>query len=399
MKIKPFMKQISILLIALSFAISSNASDEIVFTKNMTWAQVKAKALKEKKMIFFDAYASWCGPCKYMDQSVYTAKEVANYFNANYINVKMDMEEGEGLRLAEEFDVTAYPTFLFFSPEGKLLHKYIGGLEALDFIQLGKDAKEPSKQYFTLKLKAKTGNLNDTDFSTWAALANELEDADAEDILNEYYKIKTDILANKDVAATAILYTKNLTDKQLAYLYASKAKISSLLQWDEEKTNETLYGILFSKAVAAYENNNNSIESFSAIIKKFDPASDNYARKDIAFKIALLIDKDASKAVDLLINYLKDIQKPVAIDAIGHWLIDYSSRFDKEDIKKFATQLDLFKIRSVDKGKEYWYDLLQVLCNINKGDEVKAKEYAQKAYKHPKLPDEYKAILKESYNL
>lgn len=30
------------------------------------WASILKKAKKEKKLIYLDAYTSWCGPCKMM---------------------------------------------------------------------------------------------------------------------------------------------------------------------------------------------------------------------------------------------------------------------------------------------------------------------------------------------
>ena len=122
------MKQLTTLL-AVFISCSAIASEGINFQQDMSWAQIKAKAQKEKKMIFFDAYTTWCGPCKYLETSVYTDESVASYYNDNFINVKFDMEAGEGIKLAEEFGITAYPTLLFFTAEGKLIHKNVGALK------------------------------------------------------------------------------------------------------------------------------------------------------------------------------------------------------------------------------------------------------------------------------
>ena len=60
-----------------------------------------AKAKYENKIIFMDAYASWCGPCKKMAANVFTDEKAGEYFNANFVNLKMDMEKGKGLKLLE----------------------------------------------------------------------------------------------------------------------------------------------------------------------------------------------------------------------------------------------------------------------------------------------------------
>ena len=98
-------------------------------------------------------------------------------------------------------------------------------------------------------------------------------------------------------------------------------------------------------------------------------------------------------------SYLKDTQKPANIESIGNWFINYASRFEEENFKTMGKELELYKFRSIDKDKEYWLYLMQMLCAAQAGNEVKAKEAAVKAYKHPFIPAEYKSYLKETYSL
>lgn len=88
-------------------------------------------------MIFLDAYASWCGPCKKMKRTTFADKSVADYYNKNFINVAIDMEKGEGPMLAERFLVEAYPTFVFIKSDGKVLGKTMGFHNASEFLKLG----------------------------------------------------------------------------------------------------------------------------------------------------------------------------------------------------------------------------------------------------------------------
>ncbi len=71
------------------------AESGIQFTDE-AWAAIVKKAKAENKIIFLDAYASWCGPCKLLQKNVFTRSDVGELFNKNFINVKVDMERGEG---------------------------------------------------------------------------------------------------------------------------------------------------------------------------------------------------------------------------------------------------------------------------------------------------------------
>ncbi len=102
------------------------------------WAKILERAKKEKKIIFFDAYASWCGPCKQMQKNVFTRPEVANFFNTNFINVKKDMEEGEGPALANKYPLEAYPTLFFIDGNGKVIRQVIGYQTPEQLLALGK---------------------------------------------------------------------------------------------------------------------------------------------------------------------------------------------------------------------------------------------------------------------
>lgn len=102
--------------------------------EHLTFDEALAKAKAENKLIFMDGYTSWCGPCKYMSEKVFTQEKAGEYFNPKFVCVKFDMEKGEGPALAKRFEVRAYPTFLIIRPDGSVQHKIVGGGELENFI-------------------------------------------------------------------------------------------------------------------------------------------------------------------------------------------------------------------------------------------------------------------------
>src|SRR5690606_34503620 len=91
-----------------------------------SWKEALAIAAKEKKLIFMDAYTTWCGPCKKLSKEVFPNEMVGEFFNKNFVSLKMDMEKGEGIALAEKFEVNVYPTLLFLNAYGEIVHRTAG---------------------------------------------------------------------------------------------------------------------------------------------------------------------------------------------------------------------------------------------------------------------------------
>jgi len=103
-----------------------------------SWTEVLEEAEQSGKAIFVDAYAVWCGPCKWMNAYVFTNGSVAKYYNNNFINYKFDMEKGEGRSFARKYNIIYYPTLLYFSSEGKEIKREVGGKASDQFILIGK---------------------------------------------------------------------------------------------------------------------------------------------------------------------------------------------------------------------------------------------------------------------
>jgi len=183
-------------------------SQGIMFEQNITWGEIQDKAKQEQKYIFVDAFATWCGPCKAMDKNVYTNENVGRVLNDKFISVKVQMDStdkddeearrwyADARTLTAEYKVGAFPTFLFFSPDGRLIHKSEGYRDTTAFIELAKFASDPERLKFYGDLDAyKTGKR---DYSVMPGLV----------------KTMTELLDDKNGAeAIAKDYKANYLDK------------------------------------------------------------------------------------------------------------------------------------------------------------------------------------------
>ena len=104
---------------------AQESSKGISFHDNMPWKEILHLAKKENKLIFMDCYTTWCGPCKALAKNVFTQEKVGEFFNSRFINVKYDMEKGDGKMLNETYKkhIVGYPTLLLIDAEGKVLQQ------------------------------------------------------------------------------------------------------------------------------------------------------------------------------------------------------------------------------------------------------------------------------------
>lgn len=167
------------------------SADGIKFFKG-SWKEALAEAKSSDKLIFMDCYTTWCGPCKAMARDVFPNAKVGDYFNDNFINVKMDMEKGEGKTLARKYSVNAYPTLLFVDGSGKVVHMSKGAKPAAKFINLGKTAmrkNDKSPEY----VKQYEAGKREPDFLRRYAYSLRSAKKDYQRIANEYLVTQKDL--------------------------------------------------------------------------------------------------------------------------------------------------------------------------------------------------------------
>lgn len=111
----------------------------INFIEN-SWGEALKQAAKQDKYIFVDAYAVWCGPCKMLKRTTFKDKEVADFFNKNFVNVAMDMEKGQGPELGSQWALEGYPTLLIFNSKGKRVLHTVGFIEPSELLRFAKQA-------------------------------------------------------------------------------------------------------------------------------------------------------------------------------------------------------------------------------------------------------------------
>lgn len=188
---------------------------------------VLAKAKKENRLVFIDAYTTWCGPCKLMAKNIFPQKTVGDYYNSHFINAKIDMEKGEGIEIAKKYNVKAFPTYLFVDGNGELVHRTLGYVEENDFIQFAKDAGDPSKRLTALKQKFEDGE-KDPEFLKNLASLTMYNDAEfAGRVMERYFSSKKEL--DREDVQMLLSVAQNPDSPMYKIFQAKKDEISKII--------------------------------------------------------------------------------------------------------------------------------------------------------------------------
>ena len=157
-----------------------------------SWEEALAKSKQTGKLIFVDAYTTWCGPCQRMEKNVFSDKKVAHYYNSTFINVRMDMERGEGLAFAKKYTVRVYPNLLYIDGNGMVMHRRAGFVGAKDFIGLGSLAQNPQYRLEGMWKQFEEGERSPDFLTSLTKIAYAAQDNSHRKVVEEYLRIQTD---------------------------------------------------------------------------------------------------------------------------------------------------------------------------------------------------------------
>lgn len=179
------MNKILCLIVTCSISLITYAQAEngqrINWNTNLSWDRLLEKAQAENKLIFLDCYATWCVPCKEMDEFVYTNEEVGEYFNRNFISLKLQMNKtdrdapevrasySQCEAIDQQYKITAFPTFLFFDAKGTIVHRAYGFQSKDNLLAIAAEARDPQMQYYTLVARFMHGD-RDTSYMRGLAI-------------------------------------------------------------------------------------------------------------------------------------------------------------------------------------------------------------------------------------
>lgn len=122
------MKKLSILLLLF---VSTLANAQILWISDLQLAQ--STAIEQNKLIVIDFWATWCGPCKTMDQEMWN-NEIINNVRDNFIGLKIDIDRNR--TMAKKYGVTSIPNVIIIDPAENKIWSQVGFSNPSPFISI-----------------------------------------------------------------------------------------------------------------------------------------------------------------------------------------------------------------------------------------------------------------------
>ena len=374
-----FLVVLSCLLLYSSFSAAQSA-EGIVFHDNPTWSDMLKLAQEKEQIIFMDCYTTWCGPCKLLARDIFPLKEVGDYFNQHFINVKYDMEKGEGKMLHDRYkkNIVGYPTLLFINKKGEVVQQMAGYKDAVQLIAGAKRALE-GRDLFTLSKEYHAGNRQLDFLCEYVASLNSafLKDS-ARIIAEEYLRTNDPKELDKDKVWNVFgRYITDVNSPTFAYLVRNAARYGYALNRDRFKINQQisnacthelrrLFQLKYDEAQKSYLLLNTDTVQAQKMIAFMEQAQlagvNDYKIRFHVYK--LLLDKqynEAWKVIKLAHRMKLSYYNPLNMDKYIRYLVTVVN--DKNMLKEFLQTLDSF-VNSSSK-QNYAFTMYETMANIN----------------------------------
>jgi len=227
-----------------------------------SWEEAIELAKANDKVIFVDAYTTWCGPCKKMSKYVFTDGDVGDFYNQFFINMKIDMEKPPGIQFQQTYPVTAYPTLYFIDGDGKVVYKTTGAREVGTFIELGKTVFARTDKSAEFAEKYDAGDRDPELIFNYVKALNKAGKPSLK-ISNDYLAAQTDLT----------------TEFNLRFIYEAVVEADS-----------RIFDLLIEYRPAI-----EAMESRAAVASKIESACEKTAQKALEFNIDMLHEEAKTK--------------------------------------------------------------------------------------------------------
>lgn len=323
-------------------------------------------------------------------EKVFRDKDLATYFNNNFVNYRANMESGSDAEfIKSEYGVVFLPTFIILDPSGNVEFKYDHEMSAAQLLAEGRKAINPKSYYAAIRKenaaskpkKVVVERSAEQDEKVLLVL-DETGEMDADLLYNEaYFRLELIDGSHKKAAADYLStqsdwtteknmnfimdFTESVDSKQFKYMVNNKASFDD--RYGKERVDRLLNIVVYNRLHNGIPRPSLSeaIQLYKKIEAK-DPLMFGYHY----FINRQMIDGDPQEMLETVKEYLD--QRPMdkqMVEKISSFIASSPNLFDKRD-QRFAHDLIDDLIKQDESNLDYHIDKIKVLVNLEKCEEA-----------------------------
>lgn len=294
------------------------------FEHALSWSQVQAKAKAENKYIFMDCFTTWCGPCKHMRNVIFPQAEMGDFFNDKFVNIEVQLDTtskddghvkswyADAHAIMTRYSIKAFPTYLVFTPDGRVLHRIVGGSNnAKSFIQKVRESFDTTKQYYTKLTQFEKGRRDSGFLRQFAIQANDAYDLPLGMQVTKAYLAGQPNPLTPAALDLIFMYTSRSTDEYFSFLAKHASEISGVLGAGKAETKIRTIFLNEGRAIRWNDKRVTDWKNYQKKIAATLPAQANEITMRIDIDI-YLAKRDWTRFEKVITSYMKQYNKQMS---------------------------------------------------------------------------------------
>lgn len=254
-----------------------------------SFQEVLKTAAEQNKYIFVHTASSKCRPCSIFANDYYTDTEVSNFFNANFLNYTLNIDNADYGNFARMNDLGAETELLFYNSNGSLIERTSGSevQNKKDLLKKGYEvlkgrSQENNSEYERLKVKYETkrAECSVVDLYKFTYLSRTFG-YPYNSLVNEYLETQRLSDMSSEVNRAFVYdFSDNVSSKAIDYFLADLQHYKTNMKG--EQVNNRIKLAIQNTLVTAIKNRSNQLfEQILLVISKANLSND----KDYEFNV------------------------------------------------------------------------------------------------------------------